>query len=177
MKSKEYTRQVWREAIYQSFASQGNSSETSISLADKYDALTEKGGMSAESAANIVLSCYSANAKEVFTNVKSLVDNSASASDIADYIHSQLKLKSQDYAAIEKDSLKRLREVIRRHSKNLDTLSTVTIDNHSLTEQELDAAKGFKLPSIMSKESYSAKASVSSGKKVPKMELEVFTWR
>ena len=169
-KSGEFYRQVFREAIFQSSASEGHSQDQSETLTAKFDLLTSKGKMSAESAANIVLSCYSSNAKEVFENVKTLVENSASASDIALYIQNQLK-KAKDYPLPEKDALTRLREIIRRSSKNLDTLSTCTIDGISLTEQELDAAK-IKMPEIMKSECHTAKASVQGGKKV-QMELEV----
>ena len=170
MKSPEYTRQVWRECIFQSFGADENSKE----ICKTFDALTSSGKMSPQGAAGIVISSHSSNGKEMCENIKSLVEHAATSSDVSEFIHRELAKKAKEGGPIEQSSVKRLIDVCRRHDRNLDILKSIEVGGVTLSAEELEKIKSTSfLPNILKSQSFDAVASTEE-KQAKNLSLQIW---
>jgi len=131
MKS-EKNRQRWREAIFQTYASEGIKKSKCAEIGNRFDHLTEEGGMSGENAAMIILDAYgSSDAKKV-------------CHIISEWVNSELERFNASHIGINANARERLKRAISTLSNNIDKVSII-FNGQELTTQEIECIKP-KLP-------------------------------
>ena len=154
--NSELTRQQFSNCLWTVFQQEGKSKEQCSEYSDKFDRLTDTNKVSPSTAFQIIYSSYGAcDAKDVLNQV-------------GRFIHNNLEDFSKVAPKVKLNSKTRLADTIARFNKNLGHLASISINNVSLTAEEIEALK-IPVPANVTTESFAS----DQTSKVKNLALEI----
>ena len=157
--NNEIQRQRFREGLYQTFASQGHTSDNCKNLTARFDQLTDS-GMTGSVAAGLLLAAYSStDAKTAHTTIKS-------------WVESELEQFNAAHQGIDTNGKSRLKKAIQTLNANIDKCC-VLIDGQPLSVNEIQRIKAVVPNCLQSPTIYETTAAEANSGKMSKLSLEV----